>query len=82
MADGVESLQNPRVKPEHRAYRTTDGHVRIGSVIHGIGAEVLDEDGWVWSLVQALDGSRSPRAVASEVLRTHPTLEGRTSYRP
>ncbi|MFD4648913.1 HesA/MoeB/ThiF family protein [Streptomyces sp. NPDC055817] len=76
MADGVESLQNPRVKPEHRAYRTTDGHVRIGSVIHGIGAEVLDEDGWVWSLVQALDGSRSPRAVVSEVLRTHPTLEG------
>ncbi|WP_329117347.1 HesA/MoeB/ThiF family protein [Streptomyces sp. NBC_01465] len=75
MAKNVGSLRRPRIKPEHRAYRTVDGHVRIGSVIHGIGSEILDEQGWVWSLVQNLDGSRTPQAVASEVLRCHPALE-------
>jgi molybdopterin/thiamine biosynthesis adenylyltransferase len=67
----VDGLRRPRIKPEHRPYRTVDGHVRIGSVIHGIGAEILDPEGWVWTLVQAADGSRAPDAVVAEVLRAH-----------
>jgi molybdopterin/thiamine biosynthesis adenylyltransferase len=70
----VDTLVRPRIKPEHRPYRTVDGHVRIGSVIHGIGAEILDPQGWVWTLVQAADGSRAPDAVVAEVLRTHTGL--------
>ncbi|WP_225643363.1 HesA/MoeB/ThiF family protein [Streptomyces werraensis] len=65
-------MRRPRIKPEHRAYRTVDGNVRIGSVVHGIGAEVLDPDGWVWTLVEAMDGTRGPDDVVAEVTRRHP----------
>ncbi|MEU1194628.1 ThiF family adenylyltransferase [Streptomyces sp. NPDC005813] len=72
----VEALRRPRIKPEHRAYRTVDGNVRIGSVIHGIGAEIADPQGWVWTLVEAMDGTRGPAAVVDEVVRAHPDLPG------
>ena len=72
----VETFGRPRIKPEHRAYRTVDGNVRVGSVIHGIGAEIADPQGWVWTLVEAMDGSRAPSEVVAEVLRTHPDLPG------
>lgn len=72
----VESFGRPRIKPEHRAYRTVDGNVRVGSVIHGIGAEIADPQGWVWTLVEAMDGSRGPSEVVAEVLRSHPDLPG------
>ncbi|MCX5557737.1 ThiF family adenylyltransferase [Streptomyces sp. NBC_00038] len=64
------------MKPEHRAYRTVDGNVRIGSVIHGIGAEIADPQGWVWTLVEAMDGTRGPSEVVGEVVRAHPGLTG------
>ncbi|WP_328873625.1 ThiF family adenylyltransferase [Streptomyces sp. NBC_00287] len=67
-------MRRPRIKPEHRAYRTVDGHVRIGSVVHGIGAEVKDPDGWVWTLVEAMDGTRSAADIVAEVSRRHPEL--------
>ncbi|MCX4575000.1 ThiF family adenylyltransferase [Streptomyces sp. NBC_01571] len=66
------------MKPEHRAYRTIDGNVRIGSVIHGIGAEIADPEGWVWTLVEAMDGTREPAEVVDAVLRAHPGLRGLT----
>ncbi|MER7170791.1 HesA/MoeB/ThiF family protein [Streptomyces mesophilus] len=62
------------MKPEHRAYRTADGHVRIGSVIYGIGAEILDPDGWVWPLIEAMDGTRSLGAVLAAVREAHPQV--------
>ncbi|MEV6111995.1 ThiF family adenylyltransferase [Streptomyces sp. NPDC052109] len=68
----VPAMRRPRIKPEHRAYRTVDGHVRIGSVVHGIGAEVRDPDGWVWTLVEAMDGTRSAADIVAEVSRRHP----------
>ncbi|MEU9732238.1 ThiF family adenylyltransferase [Streptomyces sp. NPDC048002] len=67
-------MRRPRIKPEHRAYRTVEGNIRIGSVVFGIGAEVKDPDGWLWTLVGALDGSRSPAEVVDEVSRVHPEL--------
>lgn len=67
-------LSYPRVKPEHRPYRTIDGNVRIGSVIHGIGAEIEDSEGWVWSLTQAMDGTHGVGTIASKVARAHPPL--------
>lgn len=70
----VEAFRRPRIKPEHRAYRTVDGNVRVGSVVHGIGAEIADPQGWVWTLVEAMDGSRKPAEVVTEVLRVHPGL--------
>ncbi|MDH6609870.1 molybdopterin/thiamine biosynthesis adenylyltransferase [Streptomyces sp. SAI-208] len=72
----VEAFRRPRIKPEHRAYRTVDGNVRVGSVIHGIGAEIADPQGWVWTLVAAMDGTRGPSEVVAEVLGAHPELSG------
>ncbi|MFD9652066.1 hypothetical protein [Streptomyces mirabilis] len=66
----VDTLRRPRIKPEHRPYRTIDGNVRIGSVIHGIGAEIEDPQGWVWTLVETMAGwrqagsSRCPRSAS------------------
>lgn len=71
----VEALGRPRIKPEHRPYRTVDGNVRVGSVIYGIGAEIADPQGWVWSLVEAMDGTRAPSAVVEEVLGRHTGLD-------
>ncbi|WP_282701813.1 ThiF family adenylyltransferase [Streptomyces sp. CC219B] len=70
----LHAMRRPRIKPEHRAYRTVDGNVRIGSVVHGIGAEVKDPDGWVWTLVEAMDGTRSAADVVAEVSRRHGEL--------
>ncbi|WP_129306984.1 ThiF family adenylyltransferase [Streptomyces sp. L2] len=70
----VHAMRRPRIKPEHRAYRTVDGHLRIGSVVYGIGAEVTDPDGWVWTLVEAMDGTRGTEDVVAEVSRRHPEL--------
>ncbi|MEU6281090.1 ThiF family adenylyltransferase [Streptomyces sp. NPDC047028] len=70
----VHAMRRPRIKPEHRAYRTVDGHLRIGSVVYGIGAEVTDPDGWVWTLVEAMDGTRGTEDVVAEVTRRHPEL--------
>ncbi|MEV0173485.1 ThiF family adenylyltransferase [Streptomyces sp. NPDC050803] len=70
----VHAMRRPRIKPEHRAYRTVDGHIRIGSVVYGIGSEVKDPDGWVWTLVEAMDGTRSAADVVAEVARRHPGL--------
>ncbi|NEA39798.1 ThiF family adenylyltransferase [Streptomyces sp. SID11385] len=65
-------MRRPRVKPEHRAYRTVDGNVRIGSVVHGIGSEIADPEGWVWTLVEAMDGTRDRGGLVADVLREHP----------
>ncbi|MFR9796219.1 HesA/MoeB/ThiF family protein [Streptomyces sp. MS06] len=64
------------MKPEHRPYRTAEGHVRIGSVVYGIGAEIADPQGWLWLLVEAMDGSRAPLAVVDRVREGHPGADG------
>ncbi|MYS23359.1 MULTISPECIES: HesA/MoeB/ThiF family protein [unclassified Streptomyces] len=62
------------MKPEHRPYRTVDGNIRIGSVIYGIGAEIADPDGWIWTLTQVMDGSRTTAQIAAEVAVRHPAV--------
>jgi molybdopterin/thiamine biosynthesis adenylyltransferase len=74
MAVTIDGIGKPRVKPEHRPYRTVDGHIRIGSVIFGIGAEIRDPDGWIWTLTEAMDGARSPTEVTAAVRERHPAL--------
>lgn len=78
-ADGdTGELLRPRIKPEHRPYRTVDGNVRIGSVIYGIGAEIEDPDGWVWALTQAMDGTRTVDLITAEVAARHPSVPPET----
>lgn len=67
-------MSRPKIKPEHAAYRTTSGAVRMGSVIYGIGVEIDDPNGWVWSLARALDGTRTPDEVAELVASAHSVI--------
>jgi molybdopterin/thiamine biosynthesis adenylyltransferase len=67
-------MRRPRIKPEHAAYRTIDGNVRIGGVIQGIGAEIEDPDGWIWTLTQAMDGTREPADMIAAVRSYHPHI--------
>lgn len=67
-------MEKPRVKPEHDAFRTRDGNVRIGGGVHGIAAEIEDPDGWAWSLISACDGTRGSAAIVAEVRAAHPHL--------
>jgi molybdopterin/thiamine biosynthesis adenylyltransferase len=70
----------PRIKPEHRPYRTCDGNVRIGGVVYGIGAEIEDPGGWIWTLTEAMDGSRTAGQIAAAVTSRHPGV-GRDTVR-
>ncbi|UCM90265.1 HesA/MoeB/ThiF family protein [Streptomyces marincola] len=70
----VERLWKPRIKPEHTAYRTIEGDIRIGSVVFGIGAEIKDPAGWLWTLTCGADGSRTEEALIGHVLAGHPEL--------
>jgi molybdopterin/thiamine biosynthesis adenylyltransferase len=61
---------HPRVKPEHKAYRTVNGDVRLGGGLYGIAVEIKDPTGVVWTLLESLDGSRTvDEAVAA--VRSH-----------
>lgn len=65
-------MLRPRVKPEHAPYRLGDGRIRIGGVSYGIAGEVADPTGSVWSLLQAMDGSRTIDEIVERVLELHP----------
>jgi molybdopterin/thiamine biosynthesis adenylyltransferase len=57
----------PVVKPEHKPYVTAGGNIRIGSVIYGSGAEIVDPPGWLWPLLNAADGTRTPEQIVAAV---------------
>lgn len=68
------TMSRPRVKPEHAPYRVSAGRIRIGGVTYGTAAEIADPDGWVWSLLGAMDGTREPDEIVTAVLSSHPGL--------
>lgn len=65
-------MRRPRIKPELAPYRISDGRVRIGGLTYGIGAEVKDPCGSVWTLLQSMDGSRSIAEIVQRVRQRHP----------
>lgn len=65
-------MLRPRLKAEHAPYRIGGNRIRIGGVSYGIAAELNDQAGWVWTLLQSMDGTRSPEEIAAEVTRLHP----------
>jgi molybdopterin/thiamine biosynthesis adenylyltransferase len=75
----VMDMRRPRIKPMHVPYVTVDGNIRIGSSVHGIGVEIEDPDGWIWTLIGALDGVRSPDGVVTAVTAAHSHLSGTTA---
>ncbi|WP_206785539.1 ThiF family adenylyltransferase [Amycolatopsis sp. MtRt-6] len=65
-------MQRPMIKPEHLPVRHGGDRVRIGGVVRGIAADISDPDGWVWALLELLDGSRTPDQVVADLVRRHP----------
>ncbi|PSL53296.1 molybdopterin/thiamine biosynthesis adenylyltransferase [Saccharothrix carnea] len=61
----------PRIKWEHRPVRLGDGRIRIGAV-RGIEAAVVDPDGWVWALLETLDGTRTMDQVVADLVHAFP----------
>lgn len=61
----------PRIKLEHRPVRLDDGRVRIGAV-RGIATFAMDPDGWIWALLNALDGTRTVDQVVADLVRVFP----------
>jgi hypothetical protein len=66
-------MLRPKVKPEHAPYRIARGRkIRIGGVSYGLAAELADPDGWVWTMLAAMDGSRSLPEIVGHVHARHP----------
>jgi molybdopterin/thiamine biosynthesis adenylyltransferase len=65
-------MRQPRVKPEHAPYRMAGGLIRIGGVSYGIAAEISDPDGYVWTLLQNMDGTRDVADIVERTVRSHP----------
>lgn len=65
-------MHRPRVKPEHAPYRVGEGKIRIGGVSYGLAAEIFDPGGWVWTMLEAMDGSRELAEVVDRVHAAHP----------
>ena len=66
------AMVRPRVKPEHAPYRIADRKIRIGWISYGIAAEITDPDGWIWTMLNAMDGSRDLNGILDLVQRAHP----------
>ena len=65
-------MNRPRVKPEHAPYRVGADRIRIGGASYGIAAEITDQDGLVWTLLQAMDGTHSVADIVNQAVRSHP----------
>lgn len=72
------SMRQPRLKSEHAPYRISGSRIRIGGVSYGIAAEIEDPAGWVWTLLESMDGTRTPAAVVDRVVRAHPAVPAET----
>jgi molybdopterin-synthase adenylyltransferase len=66
------AMSRPAVKPEHAPYRIADGRIRLGGVVFGIAAEVVDPTGAMWTLLQSMDGTRTVDQIVDRVLEEHP----------
>lgn len=67
-----EMMLWPRIKPEHAPYRISGDRIRIGGVSYGIAAEIKDPDGFVWTLLQNMDGTRGVADIVDQTVRAHP----------
>jgi molybdopterin-synthase adenylyltransferase len=71
-------MRQPQVKAEHAPYRVSGDRIRIGGPTYGIAAELEDPAGWVWILLESLDGTRSPAGVVDRVVDMYPAVSRET----
>jgi hypothetical protein len=71
-------MQRPRIKLEHQPIRLGKDRIRIGGVVCGIATEVSDPDGWVWALLEAVDGSRTVDQIVDDLVHLFPARSAKT----
>jgi molybdopterin-synthase adenylyltransferase len=67
-------VQRPRIKYEHRPRRFGEDRVRIGGRVYGLAAEMADPHGWLWAMLDSLDGTRTVGQVATALAHRFPEL--------
>lgn len=65
-------MWRPMIKRAHQPVRLGADRIRIGGVIIGIGADIVDPDGWVWALLNCLDGTRTVDQTIAELVHRFP----------
>lgn len=76
---GRPNMGRPKVKPEHSPYRIAGNRIRIGGTAYGLAAELEDPGGWVWTMLTAMDGSRSLPEILERTRTAHPELTDATA---
>lgn len=65
-------MYRPTIKREHWPVRHGDSSVRIGGVIPEVAKDIPDPNGWVWTLLCLLDGSRTVAQIVAELVDHFP----------
>ncbi|RSM78106.1 dinucleotide-utilizing protein [Amycolatopsis sp. WAC 01375] len=65
-------MLRPKIKSGHQPFRYGENLIRIGGIVRGIAADVRDPDGWVWALLETLDGTRMVDQVVADLVRRFP----------
>ncbi|WP_432944907.1 HesA/MoeB/ThiF family protein [Kribbella sp. CA-253562] len=69
-------MERPKIKGIHKPVRLTPVLVNIGGRQVGIGAEIDDEDGALWTLLGLMDGTRDRAGIVAELTeRTDLTVD-------
>lgn len=76
----ITSASQPRVKPEHGLHLLTGQRIRIGGSVYGIAAEVIDNTGAIWTMLNAADGTRTADEIVRDVLSAHPAERGEAVF--
>jgi molybdopterin/thiamine biosynthesis adenylyltransferase len=66
-------IRRPRIPLEHQPVHLGGGRIQIGGSVPGLNAEILDPDGWVWALLELLDGSRTVDQVITDLVHRFPS---------
>jgi len=67
-------MSRPHIKPEHMPFRISGGRIRIGGMTYGLAAEINDPDGFVWTLLEGMDGNHSLDEIVALAARMHPGI--------
>ncbi len=65
-------MRRPKIKSGHQPFRHGEDLMRIGGIVRCIAADVRDPDGWVWALLETLDGTRTVDQVVADLVRRFP----------
>lgn len=63
---------HPMIKFEHQPVRYGDNRIMIGGDVAGIGSLFDDPDGWLWALLESLDGTRTVGQVVADLVHRFP----------